>query len=70
MTVPLGIRVWMAEKDLKKVDISKQYDSSLGFISFFLNGKRTSKKLADFMIEEGCPETCFKNGKVFHQEDK
>lgn len=64
MGVPKRMRVWMAEQDYKFVDIAKKYKRTPRFISSFLKGKRTSNKLVEFLIKEGCPEECFKNGRV------
>ena len=64
MSIPKGVRVWMAEKDYKQVDIARKHKKSFMFVNYFLRGKRTSSKMVNFLVKDGCPEEYFKNGRV------
>ena len=58
------IKIWMIKKELNNRKLAKQYGRNEAFVSLFLNRKRTSQKLVDYLTKEGCPEKCFKNGRV------
>ena len=59
-----GIKIWMITKELNARKLAKQYGRNEAFVSLFLSRKRTSQKLVDYLIKEGCSEEFFKNGKV------
>lgn len=58
------VKVWMVKQALKQRDIAKGYGCSDMLVSHFVRGERTSKKLADYFINKGCPKKYFKNGRV------
>ncbi len=60
----IEIKVWMARNELNMVKIGKAYGVGGRFVSQFIRGIKTSKGLANFMVEQGCPAECFKNGKL------
>ncbi|MBU0971005.1 MAG: hypothetical protein KKC20_10185 [Proteobacteria bacterium] len=59
-----GIKIWMVIKGLNARKIAKKSGRSEPFVSLFLKGDRTSQGLVDYLVNEGCPEEHFKNGKV------
>lgn len=58
------IRIWMIRNGLNMVKIAKAYGSGRVFVYQLIHGLRTSKKLANFMIEMGCPKECFIKGRL------
>lgn len=60
----IQVKIWMMGIPIKARDIAKEYGCSDVFVSEFLKGNRTSKDFVTFLIDKGCPEKNFKNGKV------
>jgi len=58
------IRVWMYRNRFSARKIAAGYCASEQFIGQFLKGRRTSKGLVEYLVDKGCPEENFKNGKV------
>ena len=60
----LDVKIWMMKQALKQRDIAKEYGCVDMVVSDFIRGKRTSKGLAEYFINKGCPKRNFKNGRV------
>lgn len=60
----INVRIWMMQQQIKANKIAQDYGCTASFVSKFLKGEKRSKGLVDYLIEEGCPEKNFKNGKV------
>lgn len=60
----LDVKVWMMRHGLTGRDIAQGYGCVDMVVSNFIRGKRTSKGLAAYFINKGCPEKYFKNGRV------
>lgn len=58
------VRVWMVRKGIKPGVIIKGYGVSAQFLNEFLKGNATSKPLAEYFIDKGCPKQHFQKGKV------
>ena len=60
----LDVRIWMLRNNIQSLDIVNGYGCDKAMVSRFINGERTSKGLAEYFINKGCPEKYFKNGRV------
>ena len=60
----IEIKVWMTRNKLNARKIADNYHSSEQFVGQFLKGRKTSKGLVDYLINRGCPEKHFNNGRV------
>ena len=58
------LRIWMLRNNINMIKIAKGYGSGRAFVSQFIQGQKTSKGLAKFIIDMGCPEEYFKDGKL------
>ena len=58
------VKIWMIKNDIIARDIAKDYGCSAVFICKFIQGKEVSRKMAQYLIDKGCPEENFKNGRV------
>ncbi|MCK5097441.1 MAG: hypothetical protein KAR45_05025 [Desulfobacteraceae bacterium] len=59
-----SIKIWMITNDIRARDIAKDYGCSDMFVSDFLRQRRTSNKMAQYLIDKGFPKENFKNGRV------
>ena len=59
-----GIRIWMAARGVNARKISMGYGRSEQFISLFLQRRRASKGLVDYLVSEGCPKEYFQGGRI------
>lgn len=64
MTVLQKIKIWMITAGINASFIADEYGCSEAFVSLFFSRKRMSKKLVDYLIDKGCPEEYFENGKI------
>jgi len=60
----LNIRIWMMMNGITSRKIAKGYGCAYPIISKFLSKAMTSRGLAEYFIEQGCPAEYFKDGKV------
>jgi predicted XRE-type DNA-binding protein len=60
----LEVKFWLIRQDIEQKVIAKEYGCSEFFVSAFVRGERTSKDLAELLINKGCPKKYFKNGRV------
>jgi len=58
------VKIWLMRKRITPEKIMDEYGCKRSMVSQFVNGKRTSKDLAEFLIQKGCPKKYFKNGRV------
>jgi len=58
------VKIWMIQKDIRAKALADDYGCSQVFICNFIQGKETSKKMAQYLIDKGCPEENFKNGRL------
>ncbi len=60
----LKVKIWMLRSNTSMIKIAEAYGCGRAFLTRFIQGARTSKGLAKFIMDMGCPEECFKNGRV------
>jgi predicted transcriptional regulator len=60
----IKVKIWMIRNNLNMSKVAKEYGIGQRFVSQFLKGIKTSKGLAQFMIDMGCPKECFDSGKL------